>query len=269
MDGDGWSRYFARQKSYFSSSVGLREQLHDLEDRVFAREKSDLDVIDIRPDSLNTAIVNSEEDLNVALGDNSFSGTRIISISSSITVAPLQITSELASALLDRCDIRTDFLRVLLSFGDEPHGSEASSGTHTFIPQDNEGYVLLYKLNYVEQNRRNAMTPWSFRHVGVYHHHKPGSDLFILLHSQPTSLLSERLEQLIDDASTGSSARSIREKLCGSPSSLHILALSCYLDNWRPWLRFLGSEFSGILSLLHPSGWSFGESRRIGNKDGS
>lgn len=242
----GWKRYFASQNSYFSSTEGLQDQLRELEDTVFARDKSIFDVIDIQTGTFNNTRVHDEEELNLALDHAPASGTRIISISSSRTISPLRITSHLAAILLDRCDVKKDFLRVLLSFGDQPHESEASSGNHTFIPLDNQESVLLYKLNYVEQNRRSSQDQWSFRHVGVYHHHKQNSDLFILLHCQPTSMLSVKLEQLIDDASTGVSAQAIRERLCANPGSLHSLTLSCYLDNWRPYLRYLGKQFSRI-----------------------
>ncbi|KAJ0334292.1 hypothetical protein COL5a_000340 [Colletotrichum fioriniae] len=59
--------------------------------------------------------------------------------------------------------------------------------------------TLLYKLNFVERNDRSGPDAWSFRHVGVYHQHTPGFDLFILLHCQPASELAETLQDLIEE----------------------------------------------------------------------
>lgn len=47
---------------------------------------------------------------------------------------PLRITSPMAARLFDHYNVRTDFLRVLLSFGGEPHQSEAISANSTFVP---------------------------------------------------------------------------------------------------------------------------------------
>ncbi|KAJ0307490.1 hypothetical protein COL516b_004104 [Colletotrichum fioriniae] len=101
--------------------------------------------------------------------------------------------------LFDRYKVRAEFLRVLLSFGDEPHQSEAGSANSTFVPQGDDAYTLLYKLNFVERNDRSGPDAWSFRHVGVYHQHTPGFDLFILLHCQPASELAETLQDLIEE----------------------------------------------------------------------
>lgn len=120
--------------------------------------------------------------------------------------------------------------------------------------------TLLYKLNFVERNDRSGPDAWSFRHVGVYHQHTPGFDLFILLHCQPASELAETLQDLIeedgeeetfpeelDDDKSASTVNVFKRDLCSQPAMLHHYILSCYLDNWRAYLRHLGDRFSKVV----------------------
>jgi hypothetical protein len=50
------------------------------------------------------------------------------SVYSERTIEPLQITSKLMRKILHKYEVHPDFLRVLFSFGEEPHLAEASSG---------------------------------------------------------------------------------------------------------------------------------------------
>jgi len=243
----GWDQYFSHQEASFTFTAGLRHQLNELAETAFAPEETNFDVFDIANDSFESVTVRTEDDLNRVLDATPNLGVRIISISSSRTINPLRITSPLAARLFERYRVRTEFLRVLLSFGDEPHQSEASSASNTFVPLEDEAYMLLYKLNFVEQNWRTSHDPWSFRHVGVYHQHLAGFDLFILLHCQPASELPAKLDSLVEDMSSPEdSVGTLRRDLCTHPEMLHNLVLSCYLDNWRSYLRYLGANFAKI-----------------------
>ncbi len=111
--------------------------------------------------------------------------------------------------------------------------------------------MLLYKLNFVERNGRANHDPWSFRHVGVYHQHQARLDLFILLHCQAASELPAKLENVVENMSSSSKgAGALRQDLCTQPKRLHTLILSCYLDNWRLYLRYLGDKFARIVSHM-------------------
>ncbi|EXF81345.1 hypothetical protein CFIO01_01007 [Colletotrichum fioriniae PJ7] len=261
----GWDPYFARQQSGFNLA-GLRNQLDDLAVTAFATKDSEtlfdvLDIDDNNDNKLHASIVREEDDLNRVLDATPTAGIRIISVSSARTINPLRITSSVAARLFDRYKVRAEFLRVLLSFGDEPHQSEAGSANSTFVPQGDDAYTLLYKLNFVERNDRSGPDAWSFRHVGVYHQHTPGFDLFILLHCQPASELAETLQDLVeedgeeetfpeelDDDKSASMVNVFKRDLCSQPAMLHHYILSCYLDNWRAYLRHLGDRFSKVLN---------------------
>jgi len=61
------------------------------------------------------------------------------SICSDRTIAPLRVTPTLMSAILEKRSVRSEFLQVLLSFGDEPHQSEASNSYFFYAePGENE-----------------------------------------------------------------------------------------------------------------------------------
>jgi hypothetical protein len=56
------------------------------------------------------------------------------------TIEPLQISSKLMGGIMLKYDIHPDFLRVLFSFGEQPHLAEASSGNiaiHSLGPEQN------------------------------------------------------------------------------------------------------------------------------------
>ncbi|KAI3528936.1 hypothetical protein CSPX01_15888 [Colletotrichum filicis] len=259
----GWDQYFAHQQSGFNLA-GLRNQLDDLAVTAFASKDSEtlFDVLDIdnnNDNKFHASIVKEEDDLSHVLDTGPTAGIRIISISSARTINPLRITSSIAGKLFDRYQVRAEFLRVLLSFGDEPHQSEAGSANSSFVPQGNDAYTLLYKLNFVERNDRSGPDAWSFRHVGVYHQHTPGFDLFILLHCQPASELAETLRDLVEEEEETECSEELDDKstptvnvfkrdLCSQPAMLHHYILSCYLDNWRAYLRHLGDRFSKVLN---------------------
>lgn len=104
---------------------------------------------------------------------------------------------------------------------------------------------LVYKLNYMEPNHRGGKNPWSTRHLGVYHHRELDWEVYILVHCSRESRLYRSLHAENEETSTTSSALS--EGL-GNPMSFHDLVMQCYIHHWQPYLRWLGHEFSQIVS---------------------
>ncbi|ORY60026.1 uncharacterized protein BCR38DRAFT_488219 [Pseudomassariella vexata] len=243
---EDWDQYFAERGDVATARGSLREQLDDLSDYVFSSTTSDFAVIDVTQETTKQTIVTNAHEFDDAVRRSPKPRTRIISIHSPRTIAPLKITSSLAAKVFQTYEVKENFLRVLLSFGDEPHQSEAGSSNRTFVSSPDGNYVLSYKLNYVERNHRPGQDPWSFRHVGVYHHHKDDQDLIILLHCSPTSSLYVKLAQHVKHDSENPSATRRLVEFCHRPELLHRLTLACYVDNWRPYLRYLGDQFSKI-----------------------
>ncbi|KAI3321710.1 hypothetical protein HD806DRAFT_145170 [Xylariaceae sp. AK1471] len=244
-----WDQYFAEQDREILFSENLREQLHDSSDAIFSSGSADFLVVDIADDKSKSTLVRGEDELKTIVEDPPASGTRIISIPSARTIAPLKIQSEYAAKVFRSHGVHPNFLRVLLSFGDEPHLSEASSSNTSYTASDDGSYTLFYKLNYVEKNHRSGPAVWSFRHVGVYHYHTPAWDMILLLHCSPTSALNGRLLDMVRNEDQGKHSRTGLHMIHKDPCVIHQLVLSCYVDNWRPYIRHLGDQFSKINNL--------------------
>lgn len=114
------------------------------------------------------------------------------------------------------------------------------TGANVVLRED----VILYKLNYVEQNRRGGRDPWSSRHVAVYHHHRPDRDLFILIHCTEETALVKSLSVV---STRDQDFLQLLGILTRDPLRLHELVISSYADNWGPYLRYLGESFSDIV----------------------
>lgn len=101
---------------------------------------------------------------------------------------------------------------------------------------------VMYKLNYMEPNRRSGSNPWSARHIGVYHRHDQvaGSDLYILVHCSKKSILHTKLINTHSEELDLSMLKT---------STLHEVILDCYICYWRPYLRWLGENVSSIVSV--------------------
>lgn len=194
------------------------------------------------------------------------------SIYSERTIEPLQITSEIMRKMLFNYNVHPDFLRVLFSFGEEPHIAEASSNNlaihspiegETCMYQSNTirtvkrqsseltwcGLDITYQINYVEENLRKGKDPWSFRHTGIYHHHTPDFDLFIILHPINNSILETQLLKMLEvDQATKPKVSHI-PAFCKDPYRLHLLVMSSFFDNWRWYFRDLGDAFKKEVRL--------------------
>ncbi|KAI0009695.1 hypothetical protein F4779DRAFT_617338 [Xylariaceae sp. FL0662B] len=231
MPPDPWEPYFLGRSSAAASYVeSLREQIDDLGDSVFSPRTLDLAIIDITKEKREHIFVTNEDEFDDAVRRTPAVGTRIISIHSRRTIAPLKITSALAAKMLRVYAVNEGFLRILLSFGDEPHQSEASSSNKTYVASGDGNFVLTYKLNYVEQNKRDGQNPWSFRHVGVYHHHMRDKDLIILVHCSATSSLSLKLSQMLDKGANGTGSDMFLRTLSYDPSTIHSVNNSAMVE---------------------------------------
>lgn len=148
--------------------------------------------------------------------------------------------------LLHHYRVDPNFLRIVFSFGEEPNLSESSS---CFLSvrseQKTQETEISYKLNYVEENRREGFDPWSYRHTGVYHRHTLESDLFILLHPNQNSVLESHLLSMLGIGLVDIPTEiAVSTRLVEDPYRLHIVVLCSFLDNWRWYFRYLGDNFA-------------------------
>lgn len=147
--------------------------------------------------------------------------------------------------LLHHYQVDPSFLRVVFSFGEEPHVAESGSSFLSIRSDpDSPKTEISYQLNYVEENRRKGYDPWSFRHTGVYHGHALDSDLFIILYPTQDSILESHLLSILGINLIEVSMEPVMSaKLVNDPYRLHSLVLCSFLDNWRWYFRFLGENF--------------------------
>jgi hypothetical protein len=140
--------------------------------------------------------------------------------------------------------VHPDFLRVILSFGDEPHITEAGSSNFSAHSSNADDIRISYELRYVEKHNRKGdnNNPWSLRHTGIYHHHEPDFDLFIVLNPIKCSVFDRRIARLETD-------REECLRLCKDPFRLHNMLFHSYLDNWKWYFRYIGDNFANEVSL--------------------
>jgi len=168
--------------------------------------------------------------------------------------------------LCSKFQVHPDFLRVVLAFGEAIHVAEASSSNSAinFDQRNNsicklrkqvvsgrsdlltEDTDISYLVNYVEENfRKEALSPWSWRHTGIYHHHTKKHDLIIILHPNPESVLETRiLEWLRLNPSLNIDTSSSLTIQPDDSFLVHPLALTSFVDNWRWYFRYIGDEFN-------------------------
>jgi hypothetical protein len=121
--------------------------------------------------------------------------------------------------------------------------SEPSLTESLLITEDVE---LAYILKYPEQKRQisNRSETWVIRQVGVYQQHSKSTkkSVWILLHCNIKSLTVKHVTHLLND-DNGLEAAQVY------PEVLHLLLLSCYINNWRDYMAFYEAEL--LEKVLH------------------
>ncbi|EAT82301.1 hypothetical protein SNOG_09966 [Parastagonospora nodorum SN15] len=164
---------------------------------------------------------------------------RIISIYSSKTIFPLDVTHELLVELFEAYNIHREFADVVASFGQEPNLAERSSNNSTIDIKETGDCDISYQIRYIDNNHRGGQDPWSLRHSGVFHQHSAheAADTVVLLHPVRQPLIDKAIAALKGDAIG-------RSKICENPFLLHTLMFAQYFANWRWYLRYVGERFA-------------------------
>ncbi|KAL4812110.1 hypothetical protein BDW67DRAFT_188990 [Aspergillus spinulosporus] len=164
---------------------------------------------------------------------------RIISISSKISIKPLEITQSSMHTLLNRYDIGIEFLDLVHSFGQKPHISDAGHGGMSVRRRTDGAYDTQYLLPCIADCSRGGSMKWTDRWLGVFHRFSPepnghGRNLWIFLHANYNSEAQNRIQS------------TVHSDLSQHPQSLHLAALSSYIGNWRWYIRSLGEEVESM-----------------------
>lgn len=102
-----------------------------------------------------------------------------------------------------------------------------------------ERVELAYVLKYPENKKplSSKSESWVIRQIGVYQQHSKatGKSIWILLHCNQNSATIEYITDLLKDLNGLEAAKKY-------PEVLHLLLLSCYINNWRDYMAFYESE---------------------------
>lgn len=239
----GWETYLA---GLAVNGAGLCPRLEDPDGILFSDEDINVRITDVGQGGVTSRVYDNDESLSAAIDNPVPNATRmrVISVYSECTIEPLQISSELMCAIMLKYNVHPDFLRVLFSFGEEPHLAEASSSNIAIHSLGSGQNSICYQINYVEENLRDGKDPWSFRHTGIYHHHASDFDLYVLLHPNQHSVVETRLFQILGIESSTVSHHTRPLDFSQGPYQLHLLLLSSFFDNWRWYFQYLGDRFS-------------------------
>ncbi|EKG21690.1 hypothetical protein MPH_01000 [Macrophomina phaseolina MS6] len=165
------------------------------------------------------------------------------------SLRPFLITAPLLWNLLDTYKIPAHFLDVLFAVHTETHIAEESYGNvflQTLV-EPSPAFELSYQLKYVEANHRPSAFPWSTRRTEVFSRIWNAGEgvksFWLIFHPKEDSELSNRISQKAQEQSQWSVIRQ-------NPVRQHIDILSTYLDNWRPFLGDLGTQYSELKMLL-------------------
>ena len=98
----------------------------------------------------------------------------------------------------------------------------------------------MYTLKHVERNNRPQGNNWSTRQTIVYHQKTGevnGTEIWIFLHPKPESVFHKRIMNGVSDVHKA-------WQLFSRPLNVHLLLLSCYIENWRWYLAQLSETFA-------------------------
>jgi hypothetical protein len=99
-------------------------------------------------------------------------------------------------------------------------------------------YLFAYAEDYISQGK----VSWTIRQSCVLHRYNPAGtgNLWIFLHAKPRSKMQQQIEVEVASQSAG---------IPKNWFSMHLLALSAYMGNWRWCIRNLGEEIEKTVSL--------------------
>lgn len=94
----------------------------------------------------------------------------------------------------------------------------------------------------------------------MYHKHARDEhrDFYILLHCSPDSALAQGLAHMERRLSVPVGSQ---QDVNAPMGNLHDLVLGWYIDNWRPYLRYIGDKLEKLVSYYIPTPTSHHHSR--------
>lgn len=174
---------------------------------------------------------------------------RILSFAQKDSLRPFLITAPLLWELLDTYKISVHFLDILFAVHTETHIAEEVYGNvflQTLV-QPSLTFELSYQVKYVEANNRPSAFPWSTRRTEVFSRIWNTSEgvksFWLIFNPKEDSELNRKISRKAHESDQWNAIRK-------NPVRQHIDILSTYIDNWRPFLGHLGTQYSELKRLL-------------------
>ena len=177
------------------------------------------------------------------------------------TWAPLNISSDMISLLMDRYHLSPGFLQILTCFKDrhlpteeafssasQSHFTDKRSGMSSLIDIQiqcgNDCLEFGWVFKYSEQKAVTTGNPWRIRQTGIYHfadQKRARSTLFII-HPSPTAHFDAYLHQVLQQPDA-------RLRLLSNPMLVHSMLISTHLSSWRDYLGYHEAKLLQLVSL--------------------
>jgi hypothetical protein len=159
---------------------------------------------------------------------------------------PLNISESCTSKIFIHHNIPPGFLDILCGFGEKEASADDGAASGVYSSFDEFSHDIFYQFWYVEKNNRKQGDPWSTRQTGIYHrfstcHAKKAENLWVLVHPMPNSKVQRRLAVATKDLTANDMAV--------NPLRLHVLVMSCYIDNWRWYLHNIKRQYTTYVGL--------------------
>ncbi|KAJ5816967.1 hypothetical protein N7447_009200 [Penicillium robsamsonii] len=159
---------------------------------------------------------------------------RIISINSTSSIKPLQISEDALQKLKNTYNIGDELLDLISTFGDKPMSAAVGEGAMKVQSGENGIQDISYRLTFPTPVGAHD---WTMRQIGVFHRHDPNDlqNLWIFFHVGPNTPMQKEIEQYASLSQQG--LRSDHAWL-----TLHSSVFSSCLHNWRSYVKCLGHD---------------------------
>ncbi|KAF2129636.1 hypothetical protein P153DRAFT_22948 [Dothidotthia symphoricarpi CBS 119687] len=160
-------------------------------------------------------------------------GLEIYSIHQKDTWAPLSVSRDMISLIMDQYRLSSGFLQILACFRDRYLSTEEgfSGASQSLFTSSRSEYGWVYK--YSEKKAVKSGNPWRIRHTGIYHlaDRKRERSVLFIIHPSPSAHFKIYLQQLLQQPQA-------RSRILSSPMLIHSMLISTHLSSWRDYLEY-------------------------------
>ncbi|KAF2168536.1 hypothetical protein M409DRAFT_21286 [Zasmidium cellare ATCC 36951] len=134
-------------------------------------------------------------------------------------------------------DVRPEFFDVVSSFYHKTLNIEEALSLPLQVFLDTNSLEYMYVIKYPEENLRVGEEPWSIRQMAIYHQVRlqDRRSTIIMLTPCPTTVARTRLTHWVKTGQLPTASM-------GNVFEPSRILLTCYLDNWRSYMKYYESK---------------------------